>query len=199
LNTNLKLPDQKITVVRRADGSGTTAIFTEYLSKVSTAWKDKVGQGNTVNWPTGTGGKGNEGVAAFVGRLPGSIGYVEYAYAKQSNIAFVQLKNALGETITPNTDSFKAAVAQIDWSKTFAQSLTNANAKGAWPITSTTFILMQKAPVDTKKTEAIIAFFNWAYQSGANEALALDYVPMPDNVVVAVRKTWESTYSIPAK
>ncbi|MGA2654788.1 MAG: phosphate ABC transporter substrate-binding protein PstS [Gammaproteobacteria bacterium] len=188
LNPTLTLPDQAITVVRRADGSGTTAIFTEYLTKVSSDWASKIGQGNTVNWPIGTGGKGNEGVSAFVMRLPGAIGYVEYAYAKHSGMAFVQLINANGETVAPNVDSFKAATQNIDWSKTFAQSLTNSSAKGAWPITSTTFILMQKQIND--KTKVITAFFDWAYKNGAAEALALDYVPMPDEVVAAVQKAW---------
>lgn len=189
LNSALNLPDQKITVVRRADGSGTTAIFTEYLTKVSPDWASKIGQGNTVNWPLGTGGKGNEGVSAFVTRLPGAIGYVEYAYAKQSSMAFVQLKNASGETVAPNVDSFKAAAGNIDWSKTFAQSLTNSSAKGAWPITSTTFILIHKKG-NPEKTKAITTFFDWAYKNGGAEALALDYVPMPDEVVAAVHKAW---------
>lgn len=192
LNTGLTLPDQRITVVRRADGSGTTAIFTEYLSKASNDWTTSVGQGNTVNWPIGTGGKGNEGVAAFVGRLPGSIGYVEYAYAKQSNIAFIQLKNANGDTVAPSADSFKAAAIGVDWSKSFAQSLTNSKSAGAWPITSTTYILMQKVQADAQKGAAILAFFDWAYQKGAKEALALDYVPMPDDVIAAVRQAWTS-------
>lgn len=190
LNPNLTLPEQKITVVRRADGSGTTAIFTEYLTKVSPNWASQVGQGNTVNWPIGTGGKGNEGVSAFVGRLPGAIGYVEYAYAKQSSMAFIQLKNAAGENVSPSIDSFKAATTGIDWSKSFAQSLTNSTAKGAWPITSTTFVLMHKTQTDSAKSKAIIAFFDWAYTNGAAEALALDYVPMPDDVIAAIRKAW---------
>ncbi len=192
LNTGLKLPEQKITVVRRADGSGTTAIFTEYLSKVSPDWAQAIGQGNTVNWPIGTGGKGNEGVSAFVSRLSGSIGYVEYAYAKQSNMAAIQLKNAQGETITPNVDSFKAAAEGIDWTTSFAQSLTQSPAKGAWPITSATFILMNKTQKDAQKAAAVLAFFDWAYQSGAPEAIALDYVPMPDNVVMAIRHAWKN-------
>jgi phosphate transport system substrate-binding protein len=190
LNTGLSLPAQKITVVRRADGSGTTAIFTEYLTKVNPDWAKQVGQGNTVNWPIGTGGKGNEGVSAFVSRLSGSIGYVEYAYAKQSNMAFIQLKNANGDTVAPNVDSFKAAAAGVDWTKSFAQSLTEQAAKGAWPITSATFILMHKNPADAKKAAATLAFFDWAYKSGGSEALALDYVPMPDNVIAAIRQAW---------
>lgn len=190
LNPSLTLPEQKITVVRRADGSGTTAIFTEYLAKVSPDWASKVGQGNTVNWPIGTGGKGNEGVSAFVGRLPGAIGYVEYAYAKQSSMAFIQLKNAAGENVSPSVDSFKAATTGIDWSKSFAQSLTNSAAKGAWPITSATFVLIPKTQTDPAKSKAIIAFFDWAYTNGSAEALALDYVPMPDDVIAAIRKAW---------
>ncbi len=195
LNPTLNLPNQKITVVRRADGSGTTAIFTEYLTKISPNWASQIGQGNTVNWPIGTGGKGNEGVSAFVMRLPGAIGYVEYAYAKQSTMAFVQLKNAKGETVSPSIDSFKAATQNIDWSKTFAQSLTNSSAQGAWPITSTTFILMQKQG-NPEKSKTIIAFFDWAYKNGSAEALALDYVPMPADVVTAVQKAWAEKIAI---
>ena len=150
LNPKLNLPDQNIAVVRRADGSGTSFVFTSYLSKVNSAWKDEVGAGSTVKWPTGLGGKGNDGIAAFVQRLPGSIGYVEYAYAKQNNLAYTQLL-LYGEVIPPTADSFSAAARKIDWSKSFAQDLTNQKGENAWPITSTTFILVHQTQKDAAK------------------------------------------------
>ena len=144
LNPGVNLPDAAIAPVRRADGSGTTFGFTNYLSKVNTEWKDKVGEGTAVNWPTGAGGKGNEGVAAFVGRLPNSIGYVEYAYVKQNKLTYTQLQNKDGNFVSPDDDAFKAAAAGADWNKSFYQILTNQPGKAAWPITGATFILMHK-------------------------------------------------------
>lgn len=145
LNPGLKLPAQNIAVVRRADGSGTSFVFTSYLAKVNEEWKSKVGSGSTVNWPTGLGGKGNDGIAAFVQRLPGSIGYVEYAYAKQNNLSYTKLVSADGKPVSPTEENFANAAKGADWSKSFAQDLTNQKGEGAWPITSTTFIWFTKS------------------------------------------------------
>lgn len=195
LNPDAKLPDQKITVVRRADGSGTTFIFTEYLSKVNAEWKEKVGSANTVNWPVGTGGKGNEGVAAFVGRLKGAIGYVEYAYAKQNNMTTLNMKNAAGKSVAPSAETFSAALSQMDWSKGFAQSLTNQLGDKAWPMTATTYVLIQKTSDKPEKTQEVIKFFNWAYTNGKQAAENLDYVPLPDNVVKLIEDMWSKNIS----
>ena len=190
LNAGIKLPDATIAPVRRADGSGTTFGFTNYLSKVSPEWKDKVGEGKAVNWPLGAGGKGNEGVAAFVGRLPNSIGYVEYAYVKQNKMNYVQLQNADGAFVTPDDDSFKAAAAGADWSKSFYQILTNQPGKAAWPLTGATFILMHKAQDKPQQAAATLKFFEWAYKSGDKQAGELDYVPMPEAVKGQIAKSW---------
>ena len=190
LNPGLNLPDAAIAPVRRADGSGTTFGFTNYLSKVNAEWKDKVGEGKAVNWPTGAGGKGNEGVAAFVGRLANSIGYVEYAYVKQNNLVFAQLQNSEGHFVAPNEASFKAAAAGADWSKSFYQILTNQPGKDAWPITSATFILMHKSQDKPAQAATALKFFDWAYKSGDATASGLDYVPMPDSVKTQVFKAW---------
>ncbi len=190
LNPGVALPDDKITPVRRADGSGTTFGFTNYLSKVNAEWKDKVGEGKAVNWPTGAGGKGNEGVAAFVGRLANSIGYVEYAYVKQNKLTFAQLQNSAGNFVAPNENSFKAAAAGADWSKSFYQILTNQPGKDSWPITSATFILMHKSQDKPAQAATTLKFFDWAYKSGDATAVGLDYVPMPDSVKAQVLKAW---------
>ena len=190
LNPGVALPDDKITPVRRADGSGTTFGFTNYLSKVNAEWKDKVGEGKAVNWPTGAGGKGNEGVAAFVGRLANSIGYVEYAYVKQNKLTFAQLQNSAGNFVAPNENSFKAAAAGADWSKSFYQILTNQPGKDSWPITSATFILMHKSQDKPAQAATTLKFFDWAYKSGDATAAGLDYVPMPDSVKAQVLKAW---------
>jgi len=190
LNPGLSLPDAAIAPVRRADGSGTSFIFTNYLSKANAEWKSKVGEGTAVNWPVGAGGKGNEGVAAFVGRLPNSIGYVEYAYVKQNKMNFAQLKNAAGNFVSPEDTAFKAAAAGADWSKSFYQILTEQPAKDAWPITGATFILMQKAQEKPAQATASLKFFEWAYKSGDTTADNLDYVPMPANVKAIVEKSW---------
>jgi phosphate transport system substrate-binding protein len=190
LNPGLDLPDAAIAQVRRADGSGTTFIFTNYLSKVSPEWKSKVGEGTAVNWPVGAGGKGNEGVAAFVNRLPNSIGYVEYSYVKQNKLNFALVKNAAGNFVKPEDETFKAAAAGADWNKTFYQILTNQAGKDAWPISGATFILMhmkQDKPANAMET---LKFFNWAYANGDKTAADLDYVPMPDSVVAAIQKSW---------
>ena len=190
LNPSLPLPDAAIAPVRRADGSGTSFIFTNYLSKVNTEWKTKVGEGTAVNWPAGAGGKGNEGVAAFVNRLPNSIGYVEYAYVKQSKMTYAQLQNAAGNFVAPDDTAFKAAAAGADWAKSFYQILTNQAGKDAWPITGATFILMHKAQDKPAEAAAALKFFDWAYKNGDKTAEDLDYVPMPAVVKTQVGKAW---------
>ena len=190
LNPGVALPDAAIAPVRRADGSGTSFIFTNYLSKVNAEWKSKVGEGTAVNWPTGAGGKGNEGVAAFVGRLANSIGYVEYAYVKQNKLNYVQLQNAEGAFVAPDDDAFKAAAAGADWSKSFYQILTNQPGKASWPITGATFILMHKSQDKPQQAAASLKFFEWAYQNGDKTAADLDYVPMPDSVKRVIVKSW---------
>ncbi|AIJ47919.1 phosphate ABC transporter substrate-binding protein PstS [Comamonas testosteroni] len=190
LNPGVALPDAAIAPVRRADGSGTTFGFTNYLSKVNAEWKDKVGEGTAVNWPTGAGGKGNEGVAAFVGRLPNSIGYVEYAYVKQNKLTYTQLQNKEGAFVSPDDDTFKAAAAGADWAKSFYQILTNQPGKSAWPITSATFILMHKTQDKPAQAATSLKFFEWAYKQGDKTAADLDYVPMPDSVKNVIYKSW---------
>ncbi len=190
VNPGLNLPDAAIAPVRRADGSGTTFIFTNYLSKVSNEWKDKVGEGTAVNWPTGAGGKGNEGVAAFVGRLPNSIGYVEYAYVKQNKMVYAQMKNKNGNFVAPDDTAFKAAAAGADWAKSFYQILTEQPGKDAWPMTGATFILMHKSQDKPVNAAAALKFFSWAYANGDKMADDLDYVPMPASVKTAIEKAW---------
>ena len=192
LNPSLNLPDAPIAVVRRADGSGTSFIFTNYLSKVNAEWKAKVGEGTAVNWPTGAGGKGNEGVAAFVGRLPDAIGYVEYAYVKQNKMNFVQMQNAAGVFVAPDDVSFKAAAAAADWSKSYYQILTNQAGKTAWPISGATFILMQKVQDKPGQAATSLKFFDWAYKNGDATAANLDYVPMPEGVKKTVLLSWKA-------
>lgn len=190
LNPGVDLPDAAIAPVRRADGSGTSFIFTNYLSKVNAEWKAKVGEGTAVNWPTGAGGKGNEGVAAFVGRLPNSIGYVEYAYVKQNKMTYVQMQNADGQFVAPDDTAFKAAAAGADWAKSFYQILTNQPGKESWPITGATFILMQKSQDKPAQAATSLKFFEWAYKSGDKTAADLDYVPMPEAVKATILKSW---------
>jgi len=190
LNPGVPLPDAAISVVRRADGSGTTFIFTNYLSKVNAEWKAKAGEGTAVNWPTGAGGKGNEGVSSYVQRLPNSIGYVEYAYAKQNKMAHVQLKNAAGHYVSPDDDNFKAAAAGADWSKSFYQILTEQPGKDAWPITGATFILMYKSQAKPESAASALKFFDWAYANGDKMAADLEYVSLPDSLKGLVHKAW---------
>ena len=190
LNPGVKLPDAAIAPVRRADGSGTTFLFTNYLSKVSNEWKDKVGEGTAVNWPTGAGGKGNEGVAAFVGRLPNSIGYVEYAYVKQNKMTYALMQNRDGNFVQPSDSAFKAAAAGADWAKSFYQILTNQPGKDAWPMTGATFILMHKVQDKPVSAAAALKFFSWAYANGDKMSDDLDYVPMPTAVKAAIEKSW---------
>lgn len=190
LNPGVPLPDAAISVVRRADGSGTTFIFTNYLSKVNAEWKARAGEGTAVNWPTGAGGKGNEGVSAFVQRLPNSIGYVEYAYAKQNRMSYVQLRNAAGNYVIPDDASFKAAAAGADWNRSFYQILTEQPGAGSWPITGATYILMHKAQEKPASAAAALKFFDWAYKNGDQMAAELDYVPLPESVKNLIRKQW---------
>lgn len=192
INPGVNLPDAAIAPVRRADGSGTTFIFTNYLSKVSPEWKEKVGEGTAVNWPTGAGGKGNEGVAAFVGRLPNSIGYVEYAYVKQNKMVYALMKNKDGQFVPPSDTAFKAAAAGADWAKSFYQILTEQPGKEAWPMSGATFILMHKVQDKPAQAAAALKFFSWAYKNGDKTADDLDYVPMPASVKAAIEKSWSN-------
>ncbi|MGB8518286.1 MAG: phosphate ABC transporter substrate-binding protein PstS [Gallionella sp.] len=194
LNKDLKLSDDLITVVHRSDGSGTSFIFTNYLSKVSADWKANVGEGTAVSWKTGTGGKGNEGVASYVQRIKGSIGYVEYAYALQNKMQHVQMKNHDGNYVQPDEASFKAAAAGAQWDKApgFYEILTDETGKAAWPISGATFILMHKAQDKPESATAVLKFFDWAYEKGDKLATDLDYVTLPDNVVKLIRASWKA-------
>ena len=191
LNPKAKLPDTDIAVVRRADGSGTSFIWTNYLSKVNADWKSKVGEGATVSWPTGTGGKGNDGVAAFVQRLPGAIGYVEWAYAKQNKMVYVDLKNSSGTVVQPETETFKAAAAGADWSKSFYQILTNEPGKNAWPIVGATFVLLHTAQDKPAQGAETLKFFDWAFKNGGQAASDLDYISLPESVVTEIKSQWK--------
>jgi phosphate transport system substrate-binding protein len=191
LNPKVKLPDTDIAVVRRADGSGTSFIWTNYLSKVNADWKSKVGEGATVSWPTGTGGKGNDGVAAFVQRLPGAIGYVEWAYAKQNKMDYVDMKNSAGNVVEPKTETFKAAAAGADWSKSFYQILTNEPGKDAWPIVGATFVLLQTTQDKAPQGAETLKFFDWAFKNGSQAADSLDYISLPEAVVTEIKAQWK--------
>ncbi len=192
MNGGLKLPDAKITVVHRSDGSGTTFNFVNYLSKVSGDWKSQVGEGTTVKWPVGIGGKGNEGVAAYVKQIKGGIGYVELSYALQNKMAYSRLKNADGNFIVPSDDSFAAAAASANWGATRDFYLVNTNAPGAdsWPIIATNFILMYKQPKNAAGAKGAKEFFRWVYASGDAQATALGYVPLPDALVQQIETYW---------
>jgi len=192
LNPGVPLPDLAISPVRRADGSGTTFLFTNYLSKTNPEWKAKIGEGTAVNWPTGAGGKGNEGVSAFVQRLPNSIGYVEYAYAKQNKMTYALLKNKDGNFVPPDADNFKSAAAGADWSKTFFQVLTDQAGKDTWPISGATFILMYKAQDKPVNAANSLKFFEWAFNNGDKMADDLEYVPLPPAVKDLARKSWSA-------
>jgi phosphate transport system substrate-binding protein len=194
LNPGVKLPAAEITVVHRADGSGTSFLFTDYLSKASPEFKTKVGAGTAVKWVTGVGGKGNEGVAANVQRIKGAIGYVEWAYAKKNKIAHTQLKNKDGQFVQPDDENFKAAAANAEWTKTpgFGVVLTDQTGKTSWPITGVSFILMHKQQADANKGREVIKFFDWAFKNGDAAATELDYVPLPDTVVKQVQGAWKA-------
>jgi phosphate transport system substrate-binding protein len=192
LNPGMKLPDQAIAVVHRSDGSGTTYIWVDYLAKISPEWKQKVGVNTSVQWPTGLGGKGNEGVAALTGRTPGAIGYVEYAYAKQNKMIYARVQNKDGAFVEPNKSSFQAAAANADWAKApaFFLMLTDQPGKESWPITGSVFILMYKAQDKPESAKTALQFFDWVYNNGDKMAEELDYVPMPGSVVKLVEATW---------
>ena len=195
LNPNLALPDAAITTVFRSDGSGTSFIFTTYLSQVSPQWKDSVGAANTVKWPTassGAAGKGNEGVATYVNRVKNAIGYVEYAYAKQNQMSHVQMQNQAGQFVQPSQESF-AAAADVDWQSVpgFSLVLTNQPAEKAWPLAAATFILVHKQADNAEQAKAVLSFFDWAYQNGDEAATKLDYVPLPAPVIDLVRQEWK--------
>lgn len=193
-NNGVNLPDQPITVVHRSDGSGTSFIFTTYLSQVSVEWMRGVGAGSAVEWPVGTGGKGNEGVASYVQRIKNSIGYVEYAYALQNKMNYAQLKNREGHFVKPEADNFKAAAANAKWDadKGFYEILTNEPGKDSWPITGATFILVYKAAENAETAKEVLKFFDWAYINGDKMAANLDYVPLPANVVKMIRDAWKA-------
>lgn len=190
LNPTLPLPDVEIAQVRRADGSGTTFIFTNYLSKISSEWKAKVGEGTAVNWPIGAGGKGNEGVSAFVNRIQNSIGYVEYSYVKQNKMNYAIMQNSSGNFVQPDDSAFKAAATGADWNKSFYQILTNQPGNDSWPISGATFILMHAKQDKPANATEVLKFFNWAYTNGGKAAADLDYVPMPPAVVTSIQKSW---------
>jgi phosphate transport system substrate-binding protein len=194
LNKGVALTAQDITVVHRSDGSGTTFIWVNYLSKVSNEWKEKVGEGTSVNWPVGVGGKGNEGVASYVQRIDGAIGYVEYAYALQNKMNHTLVQNRDGNFVTPNIDSFRAAAAGAQWDKAPGNYLilTDQPGKNAWPISGATFILMYKSQAKPEQAKQVLKFFEWAYASGDKLAMELDYVPLPDSVVKLIETQWKA-------
>jgi phosphate transport system substrate-binding protein len=192
LNPSVKLPSEAITVVRRSDGSGTTFNFTDYLSKVSPDWKSKIGSGTAVEWPVGVGAKGNEGVSGNIGQTKNSIGYVEYAYAKQNKLTYAAMVNHAGKTVQPTVESFQAAASNADWAKApgYYVILTDEPGDKSWPITASTFILMHKDATDKAASQEAIKFFKWAFAKGDKMAEELDYIPMPEAVVKLIEKTW---------
>lgn len=194
LNPGKKLPDEDITVVHRSDGSGTTFIWTSYLSKVSPEWKEKAGEGTSVSWPSGVGGKGNEGVASYVQRIDGAIGYLEYAYVLQNKMSYGLVSNREGQFVSPNGKSFQAAAAGADWPAAPGMYLvlTDAPGKASWPIAGATFILMHTEQRDAQKAKDVLKFFNWAYAKGGSLAEELDYVPLPASVVKLIQSNWKS-------
>ncbi|WP_040261309.1 phosphate ABC transporter substrate-binding protein PstS [Pseudomonas massiliensis] len=195
LNSGVKLPGDKITVVHRSDGSGTSFNFTNYLQKASGEWK--AGAGSTVQWPVGVGGKGNEGVAAYVKQIKGSIGYVEYAYAKTNNMAFTQMKNAAGKFVSPDMKTFQAAADTADWAnaKDFNLLMVNAPGDNAWPIAATTWVIMYKQPKNAEQSKAAFDFFKWSLEKGQEQAAALDYVALPDSLVKRIEGYWQSEFA----
>ena len=195
LNKGVNLPGQAISVVHRSDGSGTTFLFTNYLSKVSPQFKSAVGEGTSVKWATGVGGKGNEGVAAYVARIDGAIGYVEYAFAKQNKLSYALMGTRDGNFVTPDDAAFKAAAANADWAKAPGMYLilTDQSGKTSWPITGASFILLRKTQEKPANAKEVLKFFEWSFKNGANMAQALDYVPMPDPVVKLIQAQWKSS------
>lgn len=199
LNKGVALPSDAITVVARSDGSGTTFLFVNYLSKVSAEWKSTVGEGTSVKWPAGVGGKGNEGVASYVARINGAIGYVEYAYAKQNKLAHALMANKDGQFVAPSDDAFKAAAAGADWAKTPGMGviLTDQAGKASWPITGASFILMHKSQAKPDNGREVLKFFDWAFKNGEKMADELDYVPMPAAVVRQIQDEWKKSLRDP--
>ena len=195
-NPGLALPDEKITIVHRSDGSGTTFNFSNYLSKVSGEWKEKVGEGTSLQWPGGVGGKGNEGVAAYVKQIKGGIGYVELAYALQNAMPYASLQNAAGQWVQPTAETFAAAAASADWANAsdFNLVITNAPGEQAWPITATNFMLMHKQPKDPARSQATREFFKWAFEQGQAQAQALHYVPLPPELVQQIESYWAAEF-----
>jgi len=195
-NPGVTLPDTKISLVHRSDGSGTTFNFSNYLSKVSGEWKEKVGEGTSLQWPDGVGGKGNEGVASYVKQIKGSIGYVELAYALQNDMPYASMQNAAGNWVQPTAESFAAAAASADWAnaKDFNLVITNAPGANAWPITATNFMLMHKQPKDAKRSADTRAFFKWAFENGQTQANELHYVPLPAELVAQIETYWAAEF-----
>jgi phosphate transport system substrate-binding protein len=195
LNPGINLPGQSIAVVHRADGSGTTFQLATYLSRVSKDWASGVGADTAIDWPTGIGAKGNEGVAGNVAQIAGAIGYVEYAYAKQNHLAYTKMVNKDGKTVEPTVDAFKAAAANVDWAgapkNDFYVLFLDSPGAASWPITATTFALVYKQPSDAAATAEALKFFKWGFEKGQDLALGLDYVPLPDNAVKAIEASWK--------
>jgi phosphate transport system substrate-binding protein len=193
INPGVNLPSTAIAVVHRSDGSGTTFIWTNYLSKVSPEWKDQVGDNTAVEWPVGIGAKGSEGVSNNTAQTVGALGYVEYAYAKQNNLTYAKMINASGKAVSPTAEAFQAAAAGADWTSApdFHVIMTNAAGDTSWPVAGSTFILMQQVPQNSADTAAALKFFDWSYKNGKQMASDLDYVPMPDSVVTLIEKTWK--------
>lgn len=198
LNPGVSLPDERITVVHRSDGSGTTFNFSNYLSKVDSDWKTKVGEGTSVQWPVGVGGKGNEGVAAYVKQIKGGIGYVEYAYALQNKMTYTQMKNAAGNYLQPDAKTFGAAADTADWShaQDFNLIMTNAPGPQAWPITATTWVIMYKHPKNAANSKLAFDFFKWSLEHGQPQAMALDYVPLPASLVARIENYWKTEFKL---
>lgn len=198
LNPGLALPDAKINLVHRSDGSGTTFNFTNYLGKVSSDWADRIGQGKQIQWVDGVGGKGNEGVASYVQQIDGSIGYVELAYAIQNDMSYASLQNAAGNWVTPSLESFQAAAATADWAsaRDFNLVITNAPGPDAWPITAANFILMHKDPADPVRAANALEFFEWALENGQSQAEELHYVPLPPELVGQIEQYWEAEFNL---
>ncbi|EDZ99888.1 phosphate ABC transporter, periplasmic phosphate-binding protein [Burkholderia sp. H160] len=190
LNPKIKMPNYPIAVVRRQDGSGTTLIWTHYLAQVSPEWKRRVGEGTSVRWPLGIGGKGNEGVATYVGYLPGALGYVAWDFTKQNRLTYLALTNAAGYVVQPSATTFKAAAANADWSGSLSQLLTNQPGKDAWPVMGATYVLLPATPVKPRHDEATLKFFDWAMSHDGPAINALDYIPLPDPVVTKIRSQW---------
>ncbi len=190
----MKLPDETITVVHRSDGSGTTFLWTNYLSKVSADWKSAAGEGTSVKWPAGVGGKGNEGVASYVQKISGALGYVEYAYAKQNKLSAGQMQNKAGKFVSPDDTTFKAAAAGAEWAKTPGMGvvLTDQPGDGSWPVTGASFILIHRSQEKPETGKEVLKFFDWAFANGQKMADELDYVPMPDPVVKVIKAEWKN-------